>query len=311
MNTELKNRIIKAIKENVEKRIGKEVTMECRTVEKMNQSYEGLVVRPVDETIGVNINLDALYDEYQKGGDIEDIAERAAQVAGDALGNCPGIDMERLMDYNEMKKTLIMQVVGRDSNKDLLKTVPHKELEDMAVVYRFIADIGTNDHGTILVTDRLLDSYGVTKEQLFADAQEYAPKNRPVEITPMSKMLEKMMGPEACSMVGMPAGEDEQIFVATTADQIHGAGILAYDGFFEEASEFLGGSYYVLPSSIHECLLLKDNGFVDKKMLKGMVCEVNATSVAPEEKLTDSVYHYDADTGVFEIAKNRDDETVA
>ena len=71
----------------------------------------------------------------------------------------------------------------------------------------------------------------------------------------------------------------------------------------DQAAERLGGDFFVLPSSIHEVLLVKDDGNASLPELKNMVEEVNATQVAPEEKLTDSVYHYDSKEHVFELAE--------
>ena len=71
----------------------------------------------------------------------------------------------------------------------------------------------------------------------------------------------------------------------------------------DQAADRLGGSFYILPSSVHEILLVKDNGQFNKDSLEKMVVEVNATTVKPEDKLTDSVYHYDSKEKVFEMAE--------
>ena len=71
----------------------------------------------------------------------------------------------------------------------------------------------------------------------------------------------------------------------------------------DQAAERVGGDFYILPSSIHEVLLVKDDGKFGIDYLEDMVKEVNATQVAPEDLLTDSVYHYDAKGKVFELAE--------
>ena len=71
----------------------------------------------------------------------------------------------------------------------------------------------------------------------------------------------------------------------------------------EKASERVGGSFFILPSSIHEILIIPDNGNFDLKTLENMVREVNATTVNPADKLTDSVYHYDSNNKVFELGE--------
>lgn len=105
-------------------------------------------------------------------------------------------------------------------------------------------------------------------------------------------------------MMGMPTDPaDEQMFVATVPDKIHGAGIIAYQDFMDQAAERVGGDFFILPSSRHEILLVPDNGQMDLHDLEAMVREVNATHVTPEDKLTDNVYHYDADAKIFELGE--------
>lgn len=67
-------------------------------------------------------------------------------------------------------------------------------------------------------------------------------------------------------------------------------------------AEKLGGDYFIIPSSIHEVLLVKDTGEMNARDLAAMIREVNATEVAPEDVLTDHAYHYDSKEHIFESA---------
>lgn len=201
-----------------------------------------------------------------------------------------------------------MQVVASDTNADVLATAPHVDMEDMAVVYRLILDEGpTSDDGraTVLVTNNLLDQFGITAEQLHVDAMQNAPELKPAVIQGMTEIMVEMMGKEQAMMMGIPEMDpaDEMMFVASTPDKIQGAGVIAYHDFMDQAAEKLGGDFFILPSSIHEILLVKDDGQTNADTLRDMVQEVNATQVSPEEKLTDNVYHYDSQDHVFELAE--------
>ena len=99
------------------------------------------------------------------------------------------------------------------------------------------------------------------------------------------------------------APEDEQMYVATVPDKVHGAGVLAYQDFMDKAAERAGGDFFILPSSIHEILIVPDNGKMNLKDLEAMVREVNVTQVSPADKLTDSVYHYDSKEKIFELGE--------
>ena len=61
---------------------------------------------------------------------------------------------------------------------------------------------------------------------------------------------------------------------------------------------------FILPSSVHEVLLLKDDQAMDVRKLENMVQEINESIVSPEEQLSDRVYHYDAQEKVFELASD-------
>ena len=97
--------------------------------------------------------------------------------------------------------------------------------------------------------------------------------------------------------------ENELMYVASTPDKVHGACVISYQNFMDQAAERLGGDFFVLPSSIHEIILVRDDGNADYHNLQSMVQEVNDTQVDPAEKLTDNVYHYDSKDHVFELAE--------
>ncbi|SFL21747.1 hypothetical protein SAMN05216390_11474 [Lachnospiraceae bacterium KH1T2] len=277
---------------------GAEVELTARKVEKMNGSYDAITVRPQDSAIGVNVSVERAFAAYGKGEDISEIADHFADAVENGFKESPKFDIESISDYEQMKSKLAMEVVSAERNAELLQTVPHEQMEDMAVVYRFILDQSNSGNGTILVTNQMLDQYGISKEQLRADAMEIAPEIRPAEIRGMSEVMNEM----APGMIPEIAPEDEQMFVATVPDKIHGAGVIAYPNFMEDAAQKAGGDYFVLPSSIHEVLLVKDNGQMSVKELENMVKEVNATQVEPADQLTDHVYHYDSQNHIFELA---------
>ena len=300
---EFKNEFVDAVKEKLYER-GSNVDIKINTVEKMNDSYEAMTVTPEGSNIGMNMNLEVFAEAYESGVPFDEIVEQVTHKIEDHLANMPTFDVQSLTDYEQMKDKLSMEVVASDRNADLLAKVPHQEMEDMAVVYRFVMESDEEGRASILITNDLLDKMGVTPEQLHEDALENAPELRPAIIKGMSEVMIEMMGPDAAEMFGMDEmPQDEKMYVATVPDKISGAGVIAYQNFMDEAAERVGGDFFILPSSLHEVLLVKDDGEVNYHDLKAMVEEVNATQVRPEEKLTDNVYHYDSKEHVFELAE--------
>ena len=286
---------------------GIDANVSIHQVDKMNESYEAITVTPEGSNIGVNLNMEKFFEAYENGTDIDAVVAKAVDTIEGGLNNQPAVDVSALTDYDQMKDKLIMEVVSAEANAEMLDKVPHQNIEDMAVVYRFVIDSNDDGRATILVTNQLIETMGVTPEQLHADALENAPELKPAVIKGMSEVMAEMMGmsPEELAMMGMPTDPaDEQMYVATVPDKIHGAGVIAYQDFMDQASERIGGGdFFVLPSSLHEILIVPDNGNMTLSDLEAMVREVNATQVAPEDKLTDSVYHYDAQAKVFELGE--------
>lgn len=284
---------------------GAEVSVSVHEVKKLNESYEAITVTPEGSNIGVNIGIDKFYEAIGDGKSYDEVVDKAVEVINNGISQRPDFDIDSLTDYSKMKEKLAMEVVSSEANKEMLENVPHQNIEDMAVVYRFVLSSDDDGRASILVTNQLLENMGVTPEQLHADAMENAPQIKPVEIKGMSEVMAEMMGIEQAEMMGIfpVAPEDEQMYVATVPDKVHGAGVLAYQDFMDKAAERAGGDFFILPSSIHEILIVPDNGKMNLKDLEAMVREVNATQVSPADKLTDSVYHYDSKEKIFELGE--------
>ncbi len=275
-----------------------EAELSLQKIDKLNGAYNALCIKPKDSIIGMNLNVDSIYDAFVEGVDFDTLVERTAEECFNGIESCPVVNLNELTDYSRVKDKLSLEVVSAERNADKLKSIPHNTLEDMAVITRIVLDKTEYGNATIVVTDSLCHQFGITKEQLFEDALVNAPLVRPTEIKGMSEVMSEMMP----GLMPEISPEDEQIFVATVPDKNHGAGVIAYPNFMENAAQKLGGSYFILPCSIHELLLVRDNGQMSAQDLENMVKEVNATQVEPCDQLTDHVYYYDAQKHVFQIA---------
>ena len=298
-----KQEMTEDLKQRLYERGIEDVEMSFHNVEKANQHYESLTVRQEGSNVGVNFNIENAFAEYEHTGDYAGVLAESTHAIMQGLENVPSVDASELTNYEVMKEKLSIEVISAETNAELLTKVPHESMEDMAVVYRFVLESNDTGRASILVTNDMIDHMGVTHEQLKADALENAPEIRPAVIQGMSEVMREMMGPEAFEMFGLPEEQEEMMYVATVPDKNSGAGVLAYQDFMDQAAEKLGGDFYILPSSIHEILLVPDNGDKAADDLRDMVREVNATQVSPEEKLTDNVYHYDSKEHIFELAE--------
>jgi len=291
------------IKEKLSQKGYGEVETNFHNIEKTNQNYEAISVVPAGGNIGVNYNIENAFASYEHSGDYEGVLASAAGAIASGLDQVPVVNVNALMNYEIMKEKLSVEVISAEVNEELLAKVPHDRIEDLAVVYRFIMESNEDGRASILVNNDLIERMGVTHEQLRADALENSPEIRPAVIQGMNEVMKEMMGPEAYEMFGIPDDTEEMMFIATVPDKNSGAGVLAYQDFMDQAAEKIGGDFFILPSSIHEILLVPDDGQKGADELKAMVMDVNATQVSPEERLSDNVYHYDSKEHIFELAE--------
>lgn len=94
---------------------------------------------------------------------------------------------------------------------------------------------------------------------------------------------------------------DKRMYIITNKNRNFGATCLVYPGLLDSIYEKVGGDYYILPSSIHECIALKVNDDLDPKILRALVRKINYTEVKPEEVLSDNLYVYRRAAGCLSI----------
>ena len=266
------------------------------------ESYSALTVRPDGQNIGMNINLNQLYELMQHGESYDSVIQRAVDQAESFVSDIPHFNVSELSSYETAKELLFVDVVGTKVNEDMLSNVPHTEMEDISMVYRMQVEQLSDGAATVLVTNSLMNSMGITKEQLHEDALANSPLIRPATMRSMMEVMAEMMGmpPEM-----LPQDSSApQMYVVSNTESVHGASAAFYPDFMDQAAKELGGSFFILPSSVHEMLFLPDDGNLKAAELREMVTGINADVVSPADRLTDSVYHYDAAERIFELGES-------
>ena len=261
-------------------------------VSKLNgQSYNGITGKREGEEMAPVVDIRGLFDAYEDGMPMEKAVDELENVFKGAFEKMNDLSPVEITNYEKMKDRLILQLIPYSGNEERLRDVPYERMSDFAIICRLELDDG---NASTIVTDSLMNSYGLTKDQLFSDARENAPRLHPPILKSLMAML--LQSNEDFH------GEESPLHVATTDIGTQGACVLAYPGFLEKAAESLGGDFYVIPSSIHEVLFLRDNSGQKAKELDAMVKGVNEQEVLPGERLSDVAYHYDAETKTFERA---------
>ena len=279
--------------------IAPDAEIKTQKVDKLQgESYVGISVRPENSNAAVTMNLHNLFDKVRENPKrLAAVMSEFLSALDEAIRNIPKIDADRLMDYEQVKSQLVMQVIPVGPNRERLSQIPHKTIEDIAVVYRIDVSDDRHQNASSLVTNNMLECFGVTPEQLHRDAVASQVDHCPPTLRNMSEVLAEMTG--SSDFLDMP---ESPLWVASVEGGIHGAAAVQVPEFMDQAAEKLGGDFFVLPSSIHECLFVPDNGELRRPQLEEMVRSVNADEVSEADFLSDSVYHYDADARIFEKA---------
>lgn len=226
--------------------------------------------------IALTMDLEVLFDRFRNDLYLGNTMKAIEREIKEAVAQMPQFDTEALTNYERMKEKLTLQLVPSAKNKNLLTDIPHRNIEDMALAYRF--DMGHNERTSfsILVTNKMLNAYGISAAQLHDDALEAASHSCPATLRNMNEVIHNMARQTAPS----------PMWVASIENGQNGACVIQYPHFLDDAAETLGGSFYVLPSSIHEVLLLADDTSPSLSELENMVRTINQAEVAPEERLS-------------------------
>ena len=262
------------------------------------QSYEGIRVIPKDSIVSMSVDLQPYFEMAIQGMPMGEVLNGIADRIDSVFAEQPDFSLDMLDDYEKMKERLTVQLVGREANEEMLQQIPHQDMEDLCLVYRVNVQKSGDFIASFLLTNEALRRLGIIEEQLHQDALVQTLKQEPFEIKTMAEMIKEMAGEE------VEVGDDLPLYVATNQSRMNGAAVLMYPDFMEKAAEVVNDSFYVLPSSIHEIILVPENSGPDMEELQMMVQEVNATQVSPQEQLSDYVYHYDTQECVFERADN-------
>ena len=268
--------------------------------QKLNDNYVGMTVRQDGQMIAANINLNAQYDQYIRTGDMDRIFHTIAEQ----VKLQPEIQMDWLRDYEKVKDRLFIRVSDAQANKDYIANLPHKTVDGLAVTYHIAMNGMEGANASVAVTNQMMEEYGVTREQLHTDALANAKEMLPARYTSMAAMMMGLAaeaGFDQDMMEEAPPGVP-MLMVLTNDKGLNGAAAMFYPGQLDQVADGFHSDFFVLPSSVHEVLILPDDKATDYRNLEMMVQQINEAEVAPQDRLSDHVYHYDAKEHVLEKA---------
>lgn len=257
----------------------------------------GLMIRLEENNIAPFIYLDRYYEQYQNGMELPDIMKDIAELRVSSEQSVK-LDISRITDFNQVKDNIICKLINGDMNEEYLADKPYTQIEDMAVIYVIDLGSGAEGHMSSPITYDLMKRYGVDTQMLHEIAIHNLAKSEIVFKSMKDALMEIMFPdgvPEEDPLAEILSAEDEiPMYVLSNAEKLNGAASVLDKDTMETISEMLGGDFVVIPSSIHEVIILPMDDNVDKDELEGIIREVNTGQVAPEERLSYHAYQYDS-----------------
>lgn len=258
-----------------------------------------------------SIRLEEEYERYkgQFNGNIDDSMNDLAEKARKSFRH------PILKNFNEKfmdKSNIIPVLINTESNKKLLENVPHRDIEDMSVIYKFkVMDDDDYGFGTITIDNHLAEYRlsGVSEDELFDIAVKNQRASLPDKPRDLNEMIRSLMiadgMPEEVADMMAPQSIPGMYVLTNDRTSFGAAAILDADKMLDYREE-IGGDFYIVPSSLHEVILLNkeiadSNGSVDE--ITEIVATINSNAVSEKDRLSNNIYVSD-DTGKFKLATN-------
>lgn len=252
---------------------------------------DGLVIMERGKDIAPTIYLDSFYELYTNGENIKNII-RQIEVIYEQNKNNVTFDVNILKHFDTIKDKIVYKVVNYRSNEKLLEQVPHKRILDLAVVFYCLLDNEYGRSATALIYNNNLKNWNVTIDDVYKAALKNTPDLLHSKISSMAALFEKCGVNVDGEEVDLKDYVPSDMYVLTNESKLNGAACILYENVLYDFAQKLGADLYILPSSVHEVILLPKLSMFEKDELVNMVKEVNTEGVAADEVLSDHVYEY-------------------
>lgn len=268
---------------------GEQVDVMYHSVRKINFKEEALLVRYKGDQIAPVVYMSGRYEDYLSGREMSEIVKDIARDVQEARKHQPD-----MLDFTaEMaKERLYLSVINAEKNEELLNSVPYRKIEDLACIAKFRLDA----EASVVVNETLCRQFRLTAEEVLAIGERNMVKNG-YQCEPLDLEIKRILKEQGVSdreiEEGMMKTQSSMMYVASTANHMEGAAVIASREAMHDFYEKIGEPFYILPSSRHEVILLPDRCGLEIADLAEMVKDVNRQVVDEKDVLSDHVYHFD------------------
>ena len=276
--------------DNIKKYLPKEYQdfpLEVRKYEKVNMVVEALSFNIPRPTPGISIN--EAYEAYRECESIDDVLKAVAVQMVEEYERAS--KMGNIFD-KATKENVMMKLVNTGMNQELLAHCPHREVMDLSVVYYWALIMDEEGMSTALITNENVGKIHITEEELFELATRNAKRLMPTIVHDLGEFFGLYISDLALGEDFASVELDNEMLVVTNEQGLNGAVAMLDDEVLHTLAEHFGDNLHILPSSIHEILVVKAEEGREKELAE-MVADINQSEVPLGERLSDNVYFYD------------------
>lgn len=257
-------------------------------------------------------------DDYYKNGYSQEAAAQSIyetyQLTKEERARFQKEDIKSVLSFQKVKDKICYKLINAQKNQELAAHAPHLIVtEDLML--SFYIQYGKD--ATINIGNQFIDLWGLEKDKAAAQLYELAEANvqrlHPVSIQTMADIMKELMPADAYDEMGEIEEMLEvktDMYVITNDAKTNGAAVLAYgrgealQGSLEQISHDLGkpvNGIYIIPSSIHEIIVIPETDNCDVNEMRAMVMDVNRSQVAENDVLSDNVFYYNQTEGLKQL----------
>lgn len=280
-------------------RLGNSYTTHRQKVLKNNGTVlDGLCIMKKGEHAAPTIYLNSFYELWQSGATMSEILKEILNIYEEGH-EFPNIDPELFTDFTKLEDKVAYKLVHTKFNEERLTDLPHIPYLDLSIIFYLFLEENEHGHMTACIHQNHMAAWGVTKEKLLELASRNTPRILPAEIKSMEEVMAdlirslpkdelsgELLHKQAQGVTPYP------LYVLSNSYGINGSCSILYEDLLKNFANQLGQDLIILPSSIHEVLLIPYANDLSFDNLSQMVQYINMTEVPLEDRLSNQIYHY-------------------
>lgn len=297
----------KMFRENLERRLGNNyiVNFGGPDMDIHNGESEYFSIIPTEygdhgldnvDYISPAFGVEECYEVYSKGVSVEKIIDKVM----DLFNNCKTLYNEFDWDTlgkKDIDKRLFITLINKEKNVKLLSSVPYINFLDLAIVFNYMFTDEGDKFNSFIVTDKLVKKWEIDIQELYNIAKTNTERLFPEVLSYISTIVQELN-----KDVGMEAAaeytDDDimHVYVLTNKYAVHGSTVMLYSKKLAELADMLESDLYILPSSIHETVVVPSRYYHDTEKLKMLVKDINMDKVKATEQLSDNIYCFERES---------------